>query len=91
MEELTLLHTKLDKLLKKYANLKEENKNLQEKVYAQNNELRTLNKKLSDLEGQLTTTNTAEVLTSKDGKTAVRKQLDVLIGDIDKLLASLHD
>lgn len=91
MEELTLLHTKLDKLLKKYANLKEENKNLQEKVYAQNNKLRTLNKKLSDLEGQLTTTNTAEVLTSKDGKTAVRKQLDVLIGDIDKLLASLHD
>lgn len=91
MEELTLLHTKLDKLLKKYTALQTENNVLQETVRVQNKELKTMNKKVTDLENQLTTGNTAEVMISKDGKEAVHKQLDLLIGDIDKLLASLNE
>lgn len=91
MEELTLLHTKLDKLLKKYSAIKAEKEGLEKELRKQSNELEKLRKKSADLEGQLATSKTAEALAGKDGKTAVRKELDVLIGDIDKLLASLDD
>ncbi|MCB0698931.1 MAG: hypothetical protein H6551_03865 [Chitinophagales bacterium] len=91
MEELTLLHTKLDKLLKKHAAMKAEKEGLEEELRKQKTELEKLNKKVTNLEGQLATAKTAEALTGKEDKTAVRKELDVLIGDIDKLLASLDD
>lgn len=91
MQELTLLHTSLDKLLKKYTALQAENKSLLQTLREQNDSLQTLNKRVAELEEQLTTPKTADAMTGKEDKTAVRKQLNSLIGDIDKLLASLND
>lgn len=91
MQELTLLHSKLDKLLKKYATLQAEKESLQQAMHKQKDELQQLNKKVATLEEQLTTTQTADVLATKGDKNAMRKQLNSLIGDIDKLLASLND
>lgn len=91
MQELTLLHSKLDKLLKKYAALQAEKESLQQVMHKQKDELQQLNKKVATLEDQLTTAQTADVLASKGDKNAMRKQLNSLIGDIDKLLASLND
>ena len=91
MQELTLLHTKLDKLLKKYTALQAEKEGLLATMRQQNENLQILNKKVADLEEQLTVPKTADALTGKEDKTAVRKQLNSLIGDIDKLLASLND
>lgn len=91
MQELTLLHSKLDKLLKKHAALQAEKESLQQTMHKQKDELQQLNKKVATLEDQLTTTHTADVLATKGDKNAMRKQLNSLIGDIDKLLASLND
>ena len=91
MQELTLLHTKLDKLLKKYAALQAEKDGLLATLRRQNEDMQQLNKKVAALEEELNLAKTGDVITGKDDKTAVRKQLNSLIGDIDKLLASLND
>lgn len=86
-----MLHTKLEKLLKKYTALQAEKEGLLETVRAQNETLGKLNKKVTHLEEQMVTAKTADAITGKEDKAAVRKQLNSLIGDIDKLLASLND
>ena len=91
MQELTLLHTKLDTLLKKYAALQAENKALQETVRQQRDTLQQLTGKVTELETNIATEQTANVLTTKGETANMRKQLNTLIGDIDKLLASLND
>lgn len=91
MQEFTLLHSKLEKLLKKYTALQAENEGLLETLRQQNESLSVLNKKVADLEDELATAKTADVITGNDDKAAVRKQLNSLIGDIDKLLSSLND
>lgn len=91
MEEVTLLHTRLDKLLKKYAALQAENADLLKTVREQNNNLQHLNKKVAELEDKVLTSKTADALSAKEDKAEVRKQLNSLIGDIDKLLATLND
>ncbi len=91
MQELTLLHTKLEKLLKKYTALQAEKDGLLETMRQQNETLEVLNKKVAGLENELNTAKTADVISAKEDKIAVRKQLNSLIGDIDKLLASLND
>lgn len=91
MQELTLLHTKLDKLLKKYAALQAEKDGLLATLRRQNEDMQQLNKKVAALEEELNLAKTGDVITDKDDKAAVRKQLNSLIGDIDKLLASLND
>lgn len=91
MQELTLLHTKLEQLLKKHAALQAENKALHNTVREQDEQFQKLNKKVISLEDELANNKTAEALIGKDDKSAVKKQLNSLIGDIDKLLASLND
>lgn len=91
MQELTLLHNKLDKLLKKYAALQAEKDGLLATLRRQNEDMERLNKKVASLEEELNLAKTGDVITGKDDKAAVRKQLNSLIGDIDKLLASLND
>ncbi|MCB0697206.1 MAG: hypothetical protein KDC07_07565 [Chitinophagaceae bacterium] len=91
MQELALLHTKLEKLLKKYTALQAEHNDLLQTMRAQNETLLVLNKKVASLEDELNTAKTADAITAKEDKAAVKKQLNTLIGDIDKLLASLND
>lgn len=92
MHELTTLHTKLDKLLKKYTALQAEKEALQQTLHAQNEKVELLNKKLATLEEEVNLAKTGDAISSgKEDKSAVRKQLNALIGDIDKLLASLND
>lgn len=91
MQELTLLHNKLEQLLKKYTALQAENNSLLDAVRTQKEELLELKKQKVILEDELSTVKTADAITGKEDKTAVRKQLNTLIGDIDKLLASLND
>lgn len=91
MQEVTLLHTKLDKLLKKYAAVQAEKKDLLNTVREQNVQLQSLNKKVAGLEEKIVTTKTADAISGKEDKADVRKQLNSLIKDIDKLLATLND
>ncbi len=92
MQELTTLHTKLDRLLKQYATLQSENDGLLQTLREQNKELDKLNTKVATLENKLNNVQTANVLAGNNGDSAVvKKQLNSLIGDIDKLLATLND
>lgn len=92
MQELTTLHTKLDKLLKKYVATQAEKEELLKTLREQNKEIEKLNGKVSTLESKLNTIQTATVLSGGNGDSAaVKKQLNTLIGDIDKLLATLND
>lgn len=91
MQELTLLHTKLDSLLKKYTILQQENLRLTNELGKKNEELNKLEGKVTTLKEKLATEGTVNALADKDGKQIVKQQLNVLIKDIDKLLASLND
>lgn len=92
MQEVTLLHTKLDKLLKKYEALRAENVVLTTNIQAQKDLLRAANQKVNKLEERLSIEQTGDVIASNnEDKAAVRKQLNGLIKDIDKLLATLND
>lgn len=91
MQELTLLHTKLDSLLKKYTTLQQENLRLTKELGKKNEELNKLEGKVTTLKEKLATEGTVNALADKDGKQIVKQQLNVLIKDIDKLLASLND
>lgn len=91
MQELTLLHTKLDSLLKKYTTLQQENLRLTNELGKKNEELNKLEGKVTTLKEKLATEGTVNALADKDGKQIVKQQLNVLIKDIDKLLASLND
>ena len=92
MQELTLLNDKLDVLLKKYALLKSENNRLQQTVNEQLQHIEQLNHKLAGLEENMMAANmnSDTVIDDKD-KQVVKKQLDTVIGEIDKILATLND
>jgi len=91
MEALDNLNKKLDMLLKKYAALEAENKRLKETVAAQNKSVEKLNKKLSSLENGMVSVHMGETIGSAEDKENMRKQLDNVIGEIDKILNTLND
>lgn len=91
MQELQLLNEKLDLLLKKYTALQAENKRLKETVSQQLRSIETLNNKLSSLEDNMQTTQIGKALISSDEKAVVKKQIDNVISEIDKILHTLND
>lgn len=90
MQELQLLNDKLDVLLKKYAALQVENARLKETIGQQLRSIETLNANLASLEQNMTATHIGIVGGDKE-KDAMRKQLDNVIGEIDKILTTLND
>lgn len=91
MEKLQLLHDRLELLLKKYTTVQEENVQLKETLARQLDAMDTLNKQLARLETTLLTTQQSKKNNeSGQGKT-MRKQLDSVIMEIDKILSTLHD
>jgi len=91
MLELQTLNNKLDLLLKKYAALQAENKRLKQTVSQQLKSLDLLNAKLAGLEGNIATMQTGNAALTASDKTGMRKQLDTVIGEIDKILNTLND
>ncbi len=91
MQELSLLNDKLDALLKKYALLQAENNRLSTTVADQKKEIETLSGKLTLLEENLMAAQMSTSLLNETDKEVVKKQLDTVLGEIDKLLATLND
>lgn len=91
MQELDLLNDKLELLLKKYTALQAENKKLQQIIVQQRQSMEGLNSKIGELEEQLLTSKTSDAIHDDKDKKVVKKQIDTLIGDIDRILATLHD
>ncbi len=91
MQELQLLNDKLDMLLRKHATLQAENKQLKDTVSAQLQSIEILNTKLVTLQENMVATGIDKTLANDDDKNAMRKQLDNVIGEIDKILNTLND
>ncbi|MCD6063119.1 MAG: hypothetical protein K0R82_1030 [Flavipsychrobacter sp.] len=91
MQELQLLNDKLDALLKKYAALQAENTRLRETIARQLSSIESLNSNLAVLEQSVTATTISNSTANDKEKEAMRKQLDNVIVEIDKILTSLND
>jgi len=91
MQELQLLNEKLDLLLKKYTALQAENARLKDTVSKQLKSIEGLNSKLSSLEENIGSAQIGKAVISNDEKNGVRKQIDNVIGEIDKILNTLND
>lgn len=91
MQALQLLSEKLDLLLKKYSTLEAENARLKKTVFRQVQEMEGLNKKLATLEHDMSAVHIGNGVMEEKDKAALRKQLDTLIGEIDKMLGALND
>lgn len=91
MQELQLLNDKLDALLKKYTAVQAENLRLKEQAGQQLKEIETLHTKLAALEESAAARQINNSMADAKEKDAVRKQLDHVIGEIDKILTSLND
>jgi uncharacterized coiled-coil DUF342 family protein len=91
MQELQLLNDKLDVLLKKYITLQAENKRLKEIIDKQAESIQGLSGKLSDLEQNMVAVQIGKAVLSDEERIKMRKQLDNVIGEIDKILTTLND
>lgn len=91
MQELQLLNEKLDLLLKKYTALQAENARLKDTVSKQLKSIEGLNSKLSSLEENIGSAQIGKAVISNGEKNGVRKQIDNVIGEIDKILNTLND
>lgn len=91
MQELQLLNDKLDTLLKKYASLQAENKRLRETVAEQTASIQGLNVKLSDLEQEIVAVQIGKAVMTDEEREQMKNHLGSVIGEIDKILATLND
>ena len=91
MQELTQLNDKLDALLKKYASLKSENQRLQDTIAGHVQEIGKLNEKVAYMEENVLATQIDKSTVNNDDKEVMKKQLDTVIGEIDKILSTLND
>lgn len=91
MQNFTVLNEKLDLLLKRYSALKQEKEHLQATIVKQNKLIEELNNKLITLEDEVTSNKANAVIANDRDKKAVKKQIDTLITDIDKIMATLDD
>ena len=85
MEDLQLLNDKLDVLLKKYTILQAENKQLKEVVGNQVRAIETLNSEIALMEQNMAASTLDKTLGDGEDKAALRKQLDSVIAEIDKI------
>ncbi len=91
MQSLSLLNEKLDVLLKKYTQLQAENNRLQSTIANQNMQIEALSGKLTLMEENLMAAQMSSSVLDGNDKEVFKKQLDTVLGEIDKLLATLND
>ncbi|MBS1772238.1 MAG: hypothetical protein JST82_05215 [Bacteroidetes bacterium] len=91
MQELTLLNEKLNTLLKKYAELQAENKQLKQTIDKHEKTVSGLNTRIAELEEHTLGNNIGNAVQNDTDKEVMKKQLDTVISEIDKILATLND
>jgi hypothetical protein len=91
MQELQLLNDKIDLLLKKYTVAEAENRRLRDTVSYQQHAIGLLNEKLAGLAHDMTAVQMGKNVFDSKEKEDMRKQLDNVIGEIDKILNTLND
>ena len=91
MEELQLLSGKLDQLLKKYTALQSENAKLKAVIAEKETKAAQMDKKVAELEQNIVAVQIGKTMMNEEEKNKMRKQLDNVISEIDKIMAALND
>ena len=91
MEALDKLSKKIDTLLKKHAAVVSENNRLRDTVDAQSRKMEQLEKKLNSLDQGLVSVHLGRDSVNEEDKDNMRRQLDTVIDEIDKILNTLND
>ncbi len=92
MDPLQILNDKIDQLLKRYTAVQAENTRLKETIAGQIQSMDGLNAKLASLEEQLSAAQLKQpgnAVMDNDEKNALRKQVDKVITEIDKMLTTI--
>ena len=91
MQALDELNRKLTKLLKRYSSLELENKRLRETIARQASTEKDLKQRIASLEQGMVSVNLDKTMVSVEERDNMRRQLDVLISEIDGILNTLND
>ena len=91
MDSLLILQDKTDALIKKHQTVVAENKKLRALIDGQNKVIQKLNKKVSHLENNAVSVNLNQTGMNDEEKDDMKRQLDAVIGEIDKILLTLND
>ena len=91
MDALQLLEQKINQLIRAYASVQEENKKLQAEVAALRTEHQLLLKKNQTLEEAQATQLLGVNALSEAEKQNLRRYIDGVVDEIDKILTSLHE
>jgi predicted nucleic acid-binding Zn-ribbon protein len=91
MLALDVLNSKIELLLRKYAALEAENKRLKEAMAQQEKTVDSLRKQLGDLENGMVSVHIGKAIDDAGEKENMRRQLDNVISEIDKILNTLND
>ena len=91
MNSLELLKEKVGLLLKKHSALVAENAKLIKQIETQNNTIAGLKSDLAKVEQVGSNIDIEKAGVSVEEKDKMRKQLDSVIGEIDKILVTLND
>lgn len=91
MDVMHLVNSKLDALLKKHMALQAENTRLRATIDGQNKAIQRLNKKVASLENGMVSVHLGNTNISDEDKEHMRRQLDNVISEIDKILHTLND
>ena len=86
-----MLGSRVEALLKKYQSLQAEHAILRETAAAQKQTIESLTNRIASLEEDLVSVQMGRAVLSAEEKARMRRQLDQVISDIDKILGSLHD
>lgn len=91
MQALDELNTKINLLLKKHAALETENKRLKDAVAHYEKSEAKLNKQLAKLEKDMVSVNLKATISDDEDRQNMRRQLDLAITEIDRILTTLND
>lgn len=91
MEVLNELNGKVSLLLKRYTALEAENKKLKATIEVLSDKEKQMATHIASLEDKMVSVNLTGTVTDDSEKAEMRKQLDILIEDIDRILKTLND
>jgi cell division septum initiation protein DivIVA len=91
MQALDELNKKLTKLIKRHSTLEAENKRLRETIARQQSTEADLKQRIASLEQGMVSVNLDQTIGSAEERDNMRRQLDVLISEIDGILNTLND
>jgi hypothetical protein len=89
MERLNTLRAKLDLLLRDYKSLKDDLATTRASLEEKQEEIALMRTQMAKYEEQLLALQIGNAIPDAEGRANARKQLDAVIGEIDKILTTL--